>query len=55
MNKVFVHNKITNKYEEPYVGSYPITQLWTNENVTKRQVTIQERIKITCIKPYSKY
>ena len=33
-DKVLLRKKKSNKYEEPYVGPYPITQVWTNGNVT---------------------
>ena len=33
-DKVLVRNKKVNKYEEPYVGPYPVIQVWTNGNVT---------------------
>ena len=36
-DKVLVRNKKVNKYEKPYVGPYPITQVWTNRNITIRQ------------------
>ena len=32
--KVLVGNKKSNKYEEPYVRPYPITQVWPSGNVT---------------------
>ena len=51
-DKVLVRNKKANKYEEPYVGPYPITQVWTNGNVTILWGTVQERINIRCIKAY---
>ena len=47
--KVLVRNKKVNKYEEPYIGPYPITQLWTNVNVTIRQGAVQERINISLL------
>ena len=50
--KLLVRNKNSNKYEEPYVGPYPITQVWTNGNVTIRRGAVQERINIRLIKPY---
>ena len=40
-DKVLVHNKKSNKYEELYIGPYPITQVWTNGNSTIRQVAVQ--------------
>ena len=33
-DKVLVHDKKPNKYEEPYKGPYPITNVWTNGTVT---------------------
>ena len=33
-DKVLVRNKKSNKYKEPYVGPYPITQVWTNKIFT---------------------
>ena len=53
-DKLLVRNKKENKYEEPYVGHYPITQVWTNGNVTTRRGAVQERINIIWIKPYHK-
>ena len=47
-----MHNKKANKYEEKYVGPYPITQVWENGNFTIHWGTVKERINITCIKPY---
>ena len=47
-----MHNKKSNTYEETYVGPYPITQVWTNVNVTIRRGAIQERIQIIWIKTY---
>ena len=40
-DKVLVGNKNSNKYEEPNVGPYPITPVWTNGNVTIHQGAIQ--------------
>ena len=40
-DKGLLRNKKGNKYEEPYVGPYPITQVWTNGNVTIRQGAVQ--------------
>ena len=51
-DKVLVRNKKAKNYEEMYVGPYPITQVWTNGNVTICRVTVQERINIIWIKPY---
>ena len=53
-DKVLVRNKKENKYEEPCVGPYPITQVWTNGNFTIRRDSVQELIKIIWIKPYHK-
>ena len=44
--------KKLNKCEEPYVGPYPITQLWTNRNVIILRGAVQERINIKWIKLY---
>ena len=52
-DKVLVHKKKSNKYEKPYVDPYPITQVWTNGNVTIRHGIVQERINIRWIKPYN--
>ena len=52
--KLLVRTKKENKYEEPYVGPYPITQVWTNENVTILWGDVQERINIRWIQPYNK-
>ena len=40
-DKVLVCNKKENKYEEPCVGPYPITQVWNNGNVTIRRGAVQ--------------
>ena len=54
-HKVLVRNqKKANNYEEPYVGPYRITQVWTNGNVTIRRGDVQERINIIWIKRYHK-
>ena len=45
-DKVLVHNKKANKYEEPYVGPYPITQERKNGNVTIHWGSIQDQINI---------
>ena len=46
--KLLVRNKKANKYDETYLGPYPITQVWTNRNFTIRQGAVQEHIdKIT--------
>ena len=47
-----MRNKNANKYEDPYIGSYPTTQVWTNGNVTIRWGSVQERTKIIWIKTY---
>ena len=52
-DKVLVRNKKTNKYEEPYVGPYPITQVWTNGKFSMRRGAVQERINIRWTKPYN--
>ena len=36
-------NKEANKYEEPYLVPYPITQVWTNGNFTIFRGAVQER------------
>ena len=51
-DKVLVRNEKAKKYEEPYVGPYLITQVWTNVNVTIHRGAIQDCIKIRWIKPY---
>ena len=51
-DKVLVCNKKSNNYEEQYIVPYPITQVWTNGNVTIGQGAVQERINIRWIKPY---
>ena len=33
-DKILVRYKKANNYEEPYVGTYPITQGWNNGNFT---------------------
>ena len=53
-DKLLVRNKKGNKYEEPYVGPYLITQLWTDKNFTILQGAVQELIKIRWIKTYHK-
>ena len=45
-DKVLVCNKKVNKYEYPYVGPYPITQVWTNGNFAIRRCFIQKCINI---------
>lgn len=50
--KVFVNNKKENKYKEPYVSPYPITQVQKNGNVTLRQGNIQDLINTGWVKPY---
>ena len=54
LGKVEVRNEKTNNHEEPYVYSYPITQVWTNGNTTIRRGAIQEHTQIRWIKPYNK-
>ena len=51
-NKLLVQNKNSKKYEEPYVGPYSMTEVWTNGNVTTCRGTVQYCIRIRCIKPY---
>ena len=53
-DKVLVRCNKANDYEEPYVGPYPIAQVWTNGNVTIHQGTVQESINIRWIKSYHK-
>ena len=53
-DKLLVRNKKGNKYEEPYVGPYLITQLWIDKNFTIFQGAVQELIKIRWIKTYHK-
>ena len=36
-DKVLVRAKKSNKYEDPHVGPYPMTQVWTNVNATIRK------------------
>ena len=50
---VLVRKKKSNKYEEPYVRPYPITQIWTNGKVTIRRGTVKKHIKFRWIKPYN--
>ena len=38
--------KKPNKYEEPYKGPYPITNVWTNGTVSIRRSALQECINI---------
>ena len=52
LEKVYVRNKKANKYEEPHLGPYPITQVWTYGNVTIGRGAVQDRINIRWIKPY---
>ena len=40
-DKVLACNKKANKYEEPCLGPYPITQVWKNVNVTIRRGALQ--------------
>ena len=51
-DKVLVRNKKSNKYEDLYVGPYPITQVWTNGDIKIRRGTVQDRINIRWIKHY---
>ena len=53
-DKVLVCNKKANNYENPYVGTYPITQVWTNVNVTTCWGSTRDRINIIWIKLYKK-
>ena len=48
-NKILVHTKTKNNYEELYIGPYLITQVWTNLNVTISWGTIEEHINIIWI------
>ena len=48
-----MRNKKSNKYEEPYMEPYPITQVWSNGNVAIIRGVVQERINIRWIKPYN--
>ena len=34
VKKYYCATKKANKYKEPYKGSYPITKVWSNVNVT---------------------
>ena len=51
-DKLLVRNKKSNKYEQPYVGPYPITQIWKNVIVALRHGDVEDRINIRWIKPY---
>ena len=51
-NKLLVRNKKANKYEELYVGPYPINQVWEYGNVTIRWGAVKECINNIWIKPY---
>ena len=51
--KLLVSDKKENKYEDPHKGLYPITKICISVTVTVRQVAIQYRINIRCIKPYN--
>ena len=51
---VLVRKKKANKYKEPYLGPYPITQVWTNGNITIIWGAIKGRINIRWFKPYHK-
>ena len=52
-DKLLVRKKISKKYEERYIGPYPITQVWTNGNVKIRRGAVQERINIRYINTYN--
>ena len=52
LDKVLVRNKKANKYEDPYVGPYPITQVYANVNITIRRGAVQERMNIIWNNPY---
>ena len=41
-DKVLLRNKKTNKYEDTYIGPYPINQVWTNGNFTMIWGSVQE-------------
>ena len=41
-NKLLMQNKNENKHEEPYVGHYPIIQVWKNGNVTIHGAPFQD-------------
>ena len=46
-----MHNKKGNKYEDPYVEPYMITQVMTNKNAIIRHGSVQEIINFICITP----
>ena len=52
--KVLVHYKKSNIYEELYIGPYSINQVRTNGTFTIRRGVVQEHINIIWIKPYHK-
>ena len=45
--------RIKKNYKDPYIDPYPITQVWTNGNITIRRGAMQERINIIWIKTYN--
>ena len=47
-------NRKAKKYEDPYVGPYPIIRVGKNGNLTIHWGAIQECINIKCIKLYHK-
>ena len=53
-DKVIMHNKKSNKYEDLYTGPYTITHLWININFTIHQVAVHLLINIIWIKPCHK-
>ena len=53
-DNVLVRNKNENNHEEPYIGPYPITRVWTNGNVTMRWGAVKEHIHTIWTKPYHK-
>ena len=48
-----MRNEKSNKYEELYIGPYPITQVWKNGNVTLHWGDVKERINDIWIKLYN--
>ena len=53
-DRVLVNNKEANKYEDPYICPYTITQVWTNGNIVIRQGAVKKRRNIRWIKTYHK-
>ena len=51
-NKLILNNKSTCKYETPYIGSFEMTQCWTNITVTLQMVAIKIMYNICHIKTY---